>query len=519
MTLAAARRPAAPAAAGPKLERLADDTLAPWSYLQEYMWAAKQRCPNPGWNVLLSLGLRGPLDVAAVRDAIAFLVRRHEVLRTRLDETGQQVDEAAPIELPVTALSAADPRDELAEIARAQHRICLDLRHGPAVVPRLVRVAADEHVLLLTMDHASCDGWSAGIVLREFAAAYDALTAGRRPPAAAAARALPGLRGVPAQAGRGRRVRARSSATGSASSPDGPPNRCCRVAGTPRRRLATAAACASSTSNRGWPTRCVTWPPSDGSTVFAVLLGVLMASIAEVSGRTDIVVATLSAGRHHPDLAGVVGMFANPLLLRADVAAAATHRDLFDIVRTALASAHDHGTVPFPVVAQRARPGADRPEVWFNMAPPIMFPQARNVASSQSELPRNYVIEVPAAGWRGENLLVNGHRHRHFDPTGVRLQHRAGAGRDDRPAVRQLPGPAARGHHLTGEPGRRVARGGDGAQRAGPPGPFGPRHGQGRVQGVGVGEQDRLGGRLPRAAAAAHGRRPGWRARAPLRSD
>jgi acyl-CoA synthetase (AMP-forming)/AMP-acid ligase II/acyl carrier protein len=399
--------PAAPAADGPKPERLADDTVAPWSYLQEYMWTAKQRCPNPGWNVLLSIGLRGPVEVVAVRDAIAFLVRRHEVLRTRLDETGQQVDEAAPIELPVTALSAANPRDQLAGIARAQHRICVDLRHGPAVVPRLVRIAADEHVLLLTMDHASCDGWSAGIVLREFAAAYDALTADHVPHLpplplryrdfAAYQRRLVAAGAFEPQLGYWQRQLAGWTAEPVLPRrPDAPASPGYRSG---LRELAIEPRLAGAVRNLA---------ASDGSTVFAVLLGVLMASIAEVSGRTDIVVATLSAGRHHPDLAGVVGMFANPLLLRADVAAAGTHRDLFDIVRTALASAHDHGAVPFPVVAQRARPGADRPEVWFNMAPPITFPQARNVTVEPAELPRNYVIEVPAAAWRGENLLVNG---------------------------------------------------------------------------------------------------------------
>jgi len=392
---------------GPELERLADDTMAPWSYLQEYMWAAKQRCPNPSWNVLLSIGLRGPLDVAAVRDAIAFLVRRHEVLRTRLDETGQQVDEAAPAELPVTALSAADPRDELAEIGRAQHRICLDLRHGPAVVPRLVRVAADEHVLLLTMDHASCDGWSAGIVLREFAAAYDALTAGDVPhlPSlpvryrdfAAYQRRLVAAGAFEAQLSYWQRQLAeRSAEPVLPHRPDAPASPGYRSG---LRGLDIEPRLADAVRNLA---------ASDGSTMFVILLGVLMASIAEVSGRTDIVVATLSAGRPHPDLAGVVGMFANPLLLRADVAAAATHRELFAAVRAAVAGAHDHGTVPFPVVATRAGPGADRPEVWFNMAPPMMFPQPRSVAIEPAELPRNYVIEVPAAGWRGENLLVNG---------------------------------------------------------------------------------------------------------------
>jgi hypothetical protein len=79
---------------------------------------------------------------------------------------------------------------------------------------------------------------------------------------------------------------------------------------------------------------------------------------------------------------------------------------LFGRVRAVTAAAHDHGAVPFPVVAERAGPG--RPEVWFNMAPPMSFPSARNVRMEPSGIPRNYLIEVPAAGWRGENLLVNG---------------------------------------------------------------------------------------------------------------
>jgi non-ribosomal peptide synthetase component F len=102
-------------------------------------------------------------------------------------------------------------------------------------------------------------------------------------------------------------------------------------------------------------------------------------------------------------------MFANPWLLRTDVAAAATYRELFGAVRAAVVGAHDNATVPFPAVAERVGQHADRPEVWFNMAPPMTsFPVARNVQIEPSGIARNYVIEVPADGWRGENLLVNG---------------------------------------------------------------------------------------------------------------
>jgi acyl-CoA synthetase (AMP-forming)/AMP-acid ligase II/acyl carrier protein len=391
----------------PELERLADDAIAPWSFMQEYMWKAKERCPNPGWNVLLTVRLRGPLDVAAVRGAIAFLVRRHEILRTRLTEAGQVVDDASAVELPVTDLTGHSRPGSLAEICRAQHRICLDLGHRPAVVPLLVRLAVGEHVLMITMDHASCDGWSVGILLREFAAAYDALAGGGEP----------NLPPLPVRYRDFSAYQRKQVAAGAfeaelgywqrqlASLPAGPmlPRRA-DVAASPGYRsglrpLEIGPELAGAVRKLA---------SSAGHTVFVVLLGVLMASISAVSGRADVVVATLSAGRRRPELEGVVGMFANPLLLRVRDAAAGTHGELFDAAQAAAAAAHDHGTVPFPVVAERVGQRADRPEVWFNMAPPMEPPRAGNVIIEPSGLGRNYVIEVPAAGWRGENLLVNG---------------------------------------------------------------------------------------------------------------
>jgi acyl carrier protein len=391
----------------PKLTRLPDDTSAPWSYLQEYMWAAKERCPNPGWNILLTIRLLGRVDVAALRDAIAFLLQRHEVLRTHLDDTGQHVAEAAEPELPVIRLTSGDPRHELAEIARNQHRIPMNLRCGPAIVTLLVRVTAGEHVLMLTMDHASCDGWSIGILLEELAAVYDTLAAGGVPRLAP----LP-LRYRDFSAYQRELARAGKFDT----QLDYWQRQLADLATEPM--LPRRANAPASPGYRSGLRSLDIEPPlaqavrelarSTGHTVFMVLLGTLMTSITAVSGRTDVVVASMSGGRHYPEIEGVVGMFANPWLLRADVAAA-TYRELLDGVQRAMAGAYDHATVPFPLVAERVGQRADRPEVWFNMAPPMSCSaRAGTVQTEPFILPRNYVIEVPAGGWRGENLLVNG---------------------------------------------------------------------------------------------------------------
>ena len=405
---ALAAHPVQPRPDRTKLERLPDGTTGPWSYLQEYMWTGKDRCPNPGWNILLTIRLDGHLDVASVRDAISFLIGRHEILRTRLDEAGQHVDDVAEVDLPVTSLSTTDPRHELTEIARTQHRVCLDLRDGPAVVPLLVRVTADEHVLMLTMDHASCDGWSIGIIMRELTAVFGTRAGGR----------VPYLPPLPVRYRDFSAYQREQAATGEFDSQLDYWQ--AQLAGLPAEPMLPRRAGAPASPGYRSGLRSLDIEPelagavrglarSTGTTVFVILLGTLMASITAVSGRTDIVVATLSAGRHHPEVEGVVGMFANPWLLRADVAAAATYRELLDAVKTAMVGAHDHATVPFPLVAGRVGQQADRPEVWFNMAPPVSGPApAGPVRAEPFSLPRNYVIEVPALGWRGENLLVNG---------------------------------------------------------------------------------------------------------------
>lgn len=395
------------------LERRPDEVAAPWSYQQEYLWAAKERWPNPGGNVLLSLRLRGPLDVTAVREALEFLVARHEILRTRLTEAGQVVDAPGAIELPVTdlpgsRLNRSGRTAPLTAIARAQHRICLDLRHGPTFVPQLVRLAVDEHVLMLTMDHASCDGWSAGILLREFAAAYGALAAGTKPD-------LPPL---PVRYRDFAADQREQAAAGGFGADLGYWE--LQLAGLPAEAVLPRRAGAPAWPGyRGAQRALELGPPLaravrklagvTGRTVSGILLGALVASLGTISGRSDVAVATLTPGRSRPELRGVVGMLANPLLLRAAVGGPATADELFGAVQTAAAAAQDHGTVPFPLVAELAGPSAGRPEVWFAMAPPPMEPvRAASVIVEPSGLPRSYPIEIPASAWRGKNLMVNG---------------------------------------------------------------------------------------------------------------
>ncbi|MDT0269092.1 amino acid adenylation domain-containing protein [Streptomyces sp. DSM 44915] len=138
-------------------------------------------------NVALRVSLTGPLDADALRAALDGVTDRHEALRTRLvrDEAAgawrQEVLAPAPLELPLTdltALPAAEREAEVRRLALAAADTPLDPFTGAVLAPRLLRVGTEEWVLLLVLHHCTCDGWGLSVLFRDLSALYRAAIAG-----------------------------------------------------------------------------------------------------------------------------------------------------------------------------------------------------------------------------------------------------------------------------------------------------------------------------------------------------
>jgi len=152
--------------------------VAPQSYQQEWMAAAKLQHPNPGWNVHLFWRFTGRLDPGALLAALGDVVRRHEVLRTtHAVQDGQAVQVVHRPRRPEVGVSdlrrqsATLRATELDRLVRAQHALALDHTRGPLLRGELVRAGDQDTYLLVTVDHAVCDGWSSGLLRSELAAA------------------------------------------------------------------------------------------------------------------------------------------------------------------------------------------------------------------------------------------------------------------------------------------------------------------------------------------------------------
>jgi thioesterase domain-containing protein/NRPS condensation-like uncharacterized protein len=146
---------------------------------------------NHALNMPLAWNCRGKLDPDVAAAALAELVRRHESLRTtfemangKLSQVIHPAIEAAAMPLPVEDLRhlSKEERQQQASVIILRHaRIQMDMKEGPLFCARAIQIEDDEHILLLTIHHSVCDGWSNGVIIRDFAAIYDGLM--RRVPA------------------------------------------------------------------------------------------------------------------------------------------------------------------------------------------------------------------------------------------------------------------------------------------------------------------------------------------------
>lgn len=137
-------------------------------------------------DLLLPMAVRGPLQPALVRRAVNEIVVRHDSLRTVFKEVDgfpvQVVTPAFDVDLPITDLSsvpAADREAAVAEHAVAEVMQGFDLRVGPLLRVRLLRLSETEHVLVVVVHHIVFDRTSAQILLRELTELYEAYQQGR----------------------------------------------------------------------------------------------------------------------------------------------------------------------------------------------------------------------------------------------------------------------------------------------------------------------------------------------------
>jgi amino acid adenylation domain-containing protein/FkbH-like protein/FkbM family methyltransferase len=340
-------------------ERRADKPL---SFAQERLWFLDQFEPGSSlFNNPVAVRLRGSLNTAAFNQALATVVARHETLRTTFRRDGDRaVQVVEPVGRPdLLLIDLRGCREEvLRQLALAESQRPFDLERGPLVRVSLLRLSSDEHVVLLNMHHIVSDGWSAGVVMNELSALYEAYTAGN----------CSSLTDLPVQYG-DFAIWQREWLDGAVLDAQlsywrerlhGAPLTLDLPTDSARPSVRTyQGALASRAISRTLSDQLSRLSRQERVTSFMTFLAAFQVLLTKYVGRGDVVVGTTIANRLRPELEGLIGLFVNTLALRLDLTDNPSFRETLSRVREVTLGAYAHQDLPFEKLVEALQPVRD----------------------------------------------------------------------------------------------------------------------------------------------------------------
>jgi amino acid adenylation domain-containing protein len=357
-----ARMPALPAA------QVEAESTRVVSIAQERVLGIEQALPGlPQFNVPYAYHLQGPLDIPALEQSLAEVVRRHESLRTgfvRIDgqavaivASPADIDQRLVVEdvAPKVAIRDRRAKELLLKKAELLAEECawqpFDVSQAPLFRARLLRLCQDDHVFVLVLHHAIIDGWSIGILFEEISAIYSALTHSRPP-------GLPEPQSQFSDFAKWQR----RWCTGEPAS---------RQVADWRHHLRGAAPLFSLDGSPAGarpgsitarepvhlPTdlvaRLAALSRSQDTTLFMTLLAGFKTMLLARNARRDICIATIMANRTELWTEGLVGPLENTTLIRTRLDPDLSFREALARVRETVLEAHARQSLPFEILASR----------------------------------------------------------------------------------------------------------------------------------------------------------------------
>ncbi|MFZ6028858.1 MAG: condensation domain-containing protein, partial [Chloroflexota bacterium] len=334
-----------------------DRTKAPLSFAQERLWFLEQLDPGKTtYSIPFALRICGLLDVAALRQCLQEVVRRHEILRTNfrvVDERPVQVI-APPVvfalpQIDLQNLPLAERDAAVLRFIEQEVRRPFDLANDPLLRCCLLQLGLDEYVLFLNVHHIISDGWSVRIFAQEVFSLYNA----------SVKQGVPPLVDLPIQYA-DYATWQRDKLQGEALDVQ---------LNYWKQQLAGAAPVLDLPTDRPRPqvqrfrgahlplvlpislTQALkSFSKQEGVTLFMTLLAGFQALLYRYSGQRDIVVGTPIANRSHLGVENLIGLFVNTLALRVDLSSVSSFRQWLLQVREATLGAYAHQDLPFEML-------------------------------------------------------------------------------------------------------------------------------------------------------------------------
>ncbi len=340
-----------------------NDAIPP-TFSQERLWVIAQMMDiGTAYNITINIRLRGILKLDVLQAALTEIVNRHEVLRTTFsyvdDQLSQHILETRPFHIAYSdleaisiaysdpdAISPSERSEQIEAWIRNEMNVVFDLKNGPLLQASLLRMSDDDFILALNIHHIVSDGWSLGVLLREFTSLYRAFENGQPSPLEAlpiqyADFALWQRQHITEEALSDTISYWKNNLAGTLPILSLPTDR-------PRPAIQSfAGATHNFRVSKTVTSQLQTISRQEKSTLFMSLLAAFNALLWRYTHQDDVIIGTPIANRRHPEVEGLIGFFVNTLALRIDLSGDPTFVELVRRVREVALGAYAHQDMPF----------------------------------------------------------------------------------------------------------------------------------------------------------------------------
>ncbi|MFP4120964.1 amino acid adenylation domain-containing protein [Coleofasciculus sp.] len=326
----------------------------PLSFAQQRLWFLDQLQPGlSAYNIATALRITGSLNIPALEQSLNEIVRRHEVLRTTFTTVNNQpfqcIAPSLTLTLPLVDLRQLPPDEREVEVRRRANEEAqypFNLAGDPLLRATILKLDAEDYMVLFTMHHIISDGWSMGVLIQEVAAVYEAFCVGKPSP-------LPELPIQYADFA----VWQREWLQGQVMETElaywqqqlsNPPSLLQLPTDYPRPAIQTGQGATQFFSLSPNLTEALkALSRQENVTLFMTLLAAFMTLLHRYTGQDDILVGSPIANRNRAEVEGIIGFFVNTLVLRNHLSGNLSFRELLSQVREVCLGAYAHQNLPF----------------------------------------------------------------------------------------------------------------------------------------------------------------------------
>ncbi len=338
------------------------DDPVPLSFAQRRLWYLHQLAPDsPFYDESTMLRLDTVINPVELERSLNQIVHRHEALRTVFRTID---DEPAQVVLPelhlpllfrdLRLLPQFEREDEALRFASEELRRPFDLTTGPLLRCALLQIDAEGYMLVLTMHHIICDGWSMDVLFRELREIYGAFVTRRPSPLPPLQIQYPDYTIWQHQRLVGESLERLLDYWKS------------QLEDLPTLALPTDFPRPTVQSFRGailhlnlsarLTSRVKQLARTEGVTVFVLLLAAFKTLLYRHCGQDDIVIGAPVSGRNLSETQPLIGFFVNSLVLRSDLSGNPSFHDTLQRVKQVVMDGFAHDELPFEVLVEHLQP-------------------------------------------------------------------------------------------------------------------------------------------------------------------